>query len=509
MQPSSKPNGREGDAVDAQSARRIDLPDYSPNRFDAGTMDWMAILGLSAAAMDGLVQVAPLIVQFEKFDLETFKLGVEKTIDLISMLESFNVQLGHLMIAAEYGHEAWLGALGAFLAKHMAISSMEHAVAAKAAMADIAQHTGVSAAEAHGGVAEGVLHGASGGEHAGLLADAHFPMITVLFSSYREFKLLADEKTTVLRAVKNVAVDGATVAGGGFLMAKAGAAVGTFLAPGVGTIFGGIIGGIIGSVGGKVGATKIRFSRFENAKSGYLSTAEQTKHDIDSLIERSQTAAKQLQKDGAKEFEEGRAALIQEARARLSAEVARCQSRIDGLTDAFPQRLGQLARQLEDERRLILESVPKTRLAFLWPGRSDVMRRMVNKWFQRAADLVAAEIGIYRDLADQTMNGRVAEIKRFVAAYRFQLDQLDADVRDVVDTFDKSKIQATEIEASAITQVESLRQRLIGKFTVGVARMTENTARETEKKKAEIRQKWDALKIEADGVGISLTPEPS
>jgi len=499
--------GGKGDANDATNAPPIVFPNHSPNGFDPGTIDWMATLSLSAAAFDGLVQIAPLIVEFDEINLGALKHGVEKTIDLISKAESFDVHFGHLMVAAEHGHEAWLGAVGAYLAKHMAVSGMDHAVSAKAAMADMTQHAGLSAAEAHNGVAEGVLHGASSSEHVGFLADAHFPVITVLFSSYREFQLLADDKTTFLRAAKNVAVDGAAVAGGGLLGAKAGAAAGTLFAPVIGTIVGGILGGIVGSVAGKFGATSVRFSRFESAKSAYLATADKAKQDVNSLIQRSQADAKQMHRQGSKEFEEGRAVLIQEAHLRLSAEVARYQSRVHELTEAFPQRLGQLARQLEDERRSILETIPETMCAFLWPTRSDVMRGMVNDWFHRAADLLADEISRYRDLPDRSTNGRAAEIKRFLKAYRFQLDQLDVDIREVVDAFDKSKVRAKEIESFVLTQVESLRQRLINQFTVGIARMTDNIARETEKRKEEIQQLWGALKIEADAVGISLMPE--
>ncbi len=502
----TRPSSANGDANHASTIPPIEFSSHAHD-FDPGTINWIGAISFSAAAIDGMVQVAPLIVQFDKINVGALEHAFGKTIDLILKTDSLGFHFEHLSVAAEHGQEAWLGAIAAHLVKHMVHSTFENAATLKASVADMSHHAGVSAAEAHHGLAEGVLHGASAGEHIGFFADAHFPVVTVLFSGYREFKLLTDDKTTFLRAATHVAVDGAAVAGGGLLGAKAGAIAGSFFAPGIGTIIGGIVGGIGGSVAGKFGATAARFAPFEHAKSTYLSTADQAKKDIDSLIQRSQRETKRMQENGSRDFEQGRAALIQHARERLSAEVARCQSRVYALTEAFPERLDQLARQLDFERSAILENIPASRFAFLWPKRSDVMRTLVNQWFRRASDLIAAEITLYQALPKQSTSGRATEIRRFLAAYHFQLDQLDTDIRQVLDTIDHSRDQAKVIEAETLTKVESLRQRLIHQFTASIAKMTESIARETERRKTEIQQLWASLKVEADAVGISLPSE--
>lgn len=94
---------------------------------------------------------------------------------------------------------------------------------------------------------------------------AHIPIVTVAMSSMREFELLTEGNTSVVRALKNVAVDTAGVSVGGVLGAKGGAILGSVVLPGPGTLMGGLFGTIVGALAGKFGATELRQRKLQKA----------------------------------------------------------------------------------------------------------------------------------------------------------------------------------------------------------------------------------------------------
>jgi hypothetical protein len=90
-------------------------------------------------------------------------------------------------------------------------------------------------------------------------AGFHFPWMTMLLSLARESALICEEKTTIKRALAHVAIDTTGTAVGGFGGAKAGALLGTAIAPGAGSIVGGLLGAVVGALGGRKIATTIKF----------------------------------------------------------------------------------------------------------------------------------------------------------------------------------------------------------------------------------------------------------
>ena len=62
-----------------------------------------------------------------------------------------------------------------------------------------------------------------GGLHQGFHPHLHLPLLTIAVSSFREIRLLIEEKTSIQRALTYVAIDSAGVAGGGWAGAKVGA----------------------------------------------------------------------------------------------------------------------------------------------------------------------------------------------------------------------------------------------------------------------------------------------
>lgn len=143
------------------------------------------------------------------------------------------------------------------------------------------QEGGIHAKQVAWNVAEHVLKGAAaeaGNQVWDQVGDAfdlsgadgaHFPVVTALLSSYREIRLLKEEKTSIERAVGHIALDTGATAAGSLAGAKAGAAVGTFIAPGVGTAIGGFVGAVFGGVGGRMFATTVKEQPLKEAVAAY------------------------------------------------------------------------------------------------------------------------------------------------------------------------------------------------------------------------------------------------
>ena len=93
----------------------------------------------------------------------------------------------------------------------------------------------------------------------------HIPVITIALSSIREIQLLADDKTTCLSSVKNIALDATGAGVGGAVGAKAGAIVGGVVAGPVGALLGGVLGAVGCAIGGRNITNKIKRIPLNNA----------------------------------------------------------------------------------------------------------------------------------------------------------------------------------------------------------------------------------------------------
>ena len=152
-----------------------------------------------------------------------------------------------------------------------------------------------------------------------------------------------------------------------------------------------------------------------------------------------------------------------------------------------------MALQLEMERHSVLGHIPATRWDFVWPIQVDIMRRMVDEWFDRAAELIVTERTRYQNLSDQSFQSRLLEIQRFLEQYQFELAQPDLDINEVVDIFEKTGTRAKEIEASAVGEVEKLRQSFVNQFTTKVAARREQISKETARHEEELLQFWNKV----------------
>jgi hypothetical protein len=153
--------------------------------------------------------------------------------------------------------------------------------------------------------------------------DFSFPVVTAILSSVRELQLLDSGKTELADSIKNAGLDVVGTGIGGGLGAKAGALIGTALAPGVGTLICGAIGAVGGALGGRFATNRIKLAPFRAAHAAHVS--------IVALAERN-TA------DAARDLQNCLGEVASSARARLEDKLQRLP-----LLAKSPRRLGEEA----------------------------------------------------------------------------------------------------------------------------------------------------------------------
>jgi hypothetical protein len=147
--------------------------------------------------------------------------------------------------------------------------------------------------------------------------DIDFPVITFLLSSWREAKLLRRNKTTFIRASKNVAFDVGGVATGAAVGGQIGATLGSFL-PGPGTLLGGVAGLISGAIFGKFIATTIRKAPFNAAREAYNEAVETAQATISQEVDRSKERLRDLQVGFEEQFQRERNAIETESTTKIA-----------------------------------------------------------------------------------------------------------------------------------------------------------------------------------------------
>ena len=108
----------------------------------------------------------------------------------------------------------------------------------------------------------------------------HIPVVTIALSSFREFRLLSDDKTNYMSSLKNIALDAAGAGVGGLAGAQGGAIIGSIFGP-VGTLFGGIIGAVGGAICGRKATNKVKRIPLDNAIEAYKTEYDRMKSETD------------------------------------------------------------------------------------------------------------------------------------------------------------------------------------------------------------------------------------
>jgi len=109
----------------------------------------------------------------------------------------------------------------------------------------------------------------------------HIPVITMAISSFREFKLLSEDKTDFISSIKNIALDATGAGIGAAVGAKAGALAGCIFGP-IGTLVGSIVGGVGGAVAGRYATNKVKMLPLDNAIEAYQTAYGNMKSETES-----------------------------------------------------------------------------------------------------------------------------------------------------------------------------------------------------------------------------------
>ena len=318
-----------------------------------------------AAVTDGFLQGLPEFIAFTNVDAGFLKAIEFSTAEHVHNLASVDAYVDdHFFNQPFSSAEGWLHRLEGYVAEQKAAAFLEHAghhvefaplpnqtgwdllvdghpwqvkegVSASTQVKEfLAQHHGIEVATSpdaahligdphvhsipdldHQQIAHSTkesLRGIKDGFHPHL----RFPLVTFVFSSYREFKLLYKEKTDIQKVLKHITVDVAGVGGGGFVGAKAGALFGSIFGP-IGAAIGGLIGGLGGAVAGKMGANAVRFASFDQVKAEYLRTVEVAQGAIQSRIGASQGEVRQLEREYETRYELKRSRIVREVQEHL------------------------------------------------------------------------------------------------------------------------------------------------------------------------------------------------
>ena len=97
----------------------------------------------------------------------------------------------------------------------------------------------------------------------------HIPVVTIAISSFREFKLLTEDKTDYISSLKNIALDAVGAGVGAAAGAKGGAAAGGVIGGPIGAAIGAFVGAVGGAIGGRYVTNKIKQKPLKKAIEAY------------------------------------------------------------------------------------------------------------------------------------------------------------------------------------------------------------------------------------------------
>jgi hypothetical protein len=343
------------------------------------------------------------------------------------------------------------------------------------------------------------------GVHGAITPHIHIPFITMAFSSWREAKLLWNEKTTFERAIAHVGLDVIGVGGGALAGAKSGALAGGLIGGPVGAAVGGFFGAILGGVGGKMLSTGIRFAPFNAAKEAYNEAIANAQSSVNGEINKSERRVAELRQEYQQKFLQERYAIETEAKNKISGLSQAFEAELLGFCGRFPVFLKELKRQLERERQEVLLRTPGSGfLRYIFPSEADLYRGMVNRWFRRATKLIDDELQRFVKIEVRTVAILYTEIQRFLKEYRFELRNMAEELTRLDTNLATAQGQADTIREKAKEATESVRSGLIREFGKQTEKMHAAIVSEITRWNVTIQFKRDTLKREGLPVGINL-----
>jgi hypothetical protein len=344
------------------------------------------------------------------------------------------------------------------------------------------------------------LAGVKDGFHPGL----KIPVVTIALSSWREFRLLMNAKTTWDRALKSVAIDTAGVGIGMTGGAKLGGLIGSVAGP-VGAGLLAFVGAIGGAIAGRWIAHDVRFKDFDRAYEHYQEIYHWSQMKVNQKIDWSRKEVQRLQQSFQQRFLSERNRIEESAQIELKELHAAYEKKVSVFTIEFPRYLQLLIEQLRREELDVLRAKPRSPWwRFIFPGPVELERFAVHSWFESATRIVKAEQKNFRTLPDATPNEVMVEIKRFLADYEFELVSLEEHLKRLRSERDKACAQGERTQDRAILRVLAVRDELIREFRDRVAVLHSEVAGVIQQWCENLRQAQERVRCEGRPLGVEL-----
>lgn len=332
----------------------------------------------------------------------------------------------------------------------------------------------------------------------------NFPVITMAFSSYREIKLLLNEKTTFDRALIHVGMDVAGVGVGAMAGGKLGALVGSII-PGPGTVVGGILGSILGGIAGKVSSTGVRRMPFHNARKEYNEAIESARAAINGKMEDSREEVERLQWVYQSKLREFFLRVESDAKQQISVLEQEYEGRLLDTYLRFPEFLRDLREQLKEQEEEVLSEMPRPDLLHaIFPDELRLQRHAVRRWFARARRIVRKQTRAYDRVKPRDIQTLRQEVQRILRVFVFDLASLEKELADFAALQSSKEKAASAIRQQALAKTEEHRQTLIRDFGSKVSDIHDKIVQMVQNWNSRISVARSELRRQAAAVGISI-----
>lgn len=340
------------------------------------------------------------------------------------------------------------------------------------------------------------------GIQEGLSPDFSIPVVTLLRSSWREFKLLDDGKTSIERALTNVTVDVGGVGAGAWVGTKAGLMAGAACPPAA--PFLAILGAIAGAIVGRKLADNIRKGPFKKAWEEFCRIHKDASAETEGAIVNSRRKVQELGIEYERKFDSARRAVELTARKQLSEVEREMTIRLESFLKNFPNHLSNLEAQLENEERMVLGQMPSTHWWNWFFPSEDLRKSAIRRWFRSARRIVNEERVRLEAMSASPVSTLRIEVEHFLSTYVFSLQSLDASLAALVKHFGRAQENATRIRERAARQAEQERNALLVAFRDEIVKLHSALAHTFSLWRSRLEHSLALLRKEAESVGVEL-----
>lgn len=326
------------------------------------------------------------------------------------------------------------------------------------------------------------------------------PTVTLLLSSIREVKLLAESHTDFITSAKNIGLDVVGTGAGMFVGSNIGGALGTAILPGLGTIAGQFAGGFFGAIIGRLFSDEKKKENLNKAKKEY-----------DDYLEKYHMKAKELEQKYQQILHEYIESKQQELRSLLERERDEIVEYIDKVKNEYESEIVLTDEEIEDNVELF-ESFLKKKInnidsqlkkisikdKYLWPSELTIGKRAMRSFYRSKLKNFKKQINAIlneRNLTPVEKTPLIFEV--FLAtvneSYDFISGKLDLIEKESIKREKKIKLKLLLTLQKAVR----LRQKTFSAIQAKVDEIKASLNNEIIGDVENVKLKLDVLKIEA------------